>query len=36
MSGGKFLVGLKDVTSLEEILKIKSLLKGEIDIDNNV
>ena len=36
MSGGRFLVGLKDVTSSEKIIKIKSLLKEEIDIDNNV
>ena len=36
MSGGRFLVGLKDVTSSEKIIKIKSLLKEEIDIDNSV
>ena len=36
MSRGRFLVGLKDVTSLEKIIKIKSLLKKETDIDNNV
>ena len=36
MSGVKFLVGLKDVTSSEKIIKIKSLLKEEIDIDNSV
>ena len=36
MSGGKFLVGLKDVTSSEKIIKIKILLKKEIDVDNNV
>ena len=36
MSGGKFLVGLKDVTSSEKIIRIKSLLKEDIDIDNNV
>ena len=36
MSGGRFLVGLKDLTSSEKIIKIKSLLKEEIDIDNNV
>ena len=29
-------MGLKDVTSLEKIIKIKSLLKKETDIDNNV
>ena len=26
----------KDITSSEKIIKIKSLLKQEIDIDNNV
>ena len=36
MTGGRFLVGLKYVTSSEKIIKIKSLLKEEIDIDNNV
>ena len=36
MSGGRFLVGLRDTTSSEKILKIKSLLKEEIDIDDNV
>lgn len=35
-SGGRFLVGLKDATSSEKILKIKSVLKEGIDIDNNV
>ena len=34
MSGGSFLVGLRDVTSSEEIIKIKSLLKDNLDIDN--
>ena len=29
-------MGLKDVTSLEKIIKIKRLLKKETDIDNNV
>ena len=29
-------MGLKDVTSSEKIIKIKSLLKEEIDIDNSV
>ena len=36
MSRGRFSVGLKDVTSLEKIIKIKSSLKKETDIDNNV
>ena len=36
MSGGGFLVGLQAVTSSEKIIKIKSLLKEEIDSDNNV
>lgn len=36
MSGGRFLVGLKDVTVSEKIIKIKSLLKEGIDIDENV
>ena len=36
MSWGKLLVALKDITSSEKIIKIKSLLKEEIDIDNNV
>ena len=31
MSGGRFLVGLKDVTHSEKIMKIKSLLKGDIN-----
>ena len=31
-----FLVGLKDVTSSEKIVKIKSLLKEEINIGNRV
>ena len=34
MNGGRFLVGLRDVTSFEEIIKIKSLLKEDLDIDN--
>ena len=33
MSGGRFLVGLRDVTSSEKIIKIKSLLKEDLDID---
>ena len=36
MSEGRFLAGLKDVTSLEKIIKIKSLLREEIDVDNNI
>ena len=32
MSGGRFLVGLKDVIWSERILKIKSLVKESIDI----
>ena len=36
MSGGRFLVGLKDVISSEKIMKIKRLLKEEINIDSNV
>ena len=31
MSGGRFLVGLKDVTHSEKIMKLKSLLKGDIN-----
>ena len=34
MSGGRFLVGLRDVTSSEKIIKIKSLLKEDLDIDD--
>ena len=34
MSGGRILVGLRDATSSEKIIKIKSLLKGDLDIDN--
>ena len=34
MSGGRYLVGLRDVTSSEKIIKIKSLLKEDLDIDN--
>ena len=33
MSGERFLVGLWDVTSFEEIIKIKCLLK-DLDMDN--
>ena len=31
MSGGRFLVGLKDVTHSEKNMKLKSLLKGDIN-----
>ena len=34
MCGGKFLVGLRDVTSSEKIIKIKFLLKEYLDFDN--
>ena len=34
ISGGRILVGLRDVTSSEKIIKIKSLLKEDLDIDN--
>ena len=34
MSGGRFLVGLRGVTSSEKIITIKSLLKEDLDIDN--
>ena len=36
MNGGRFLVGLKDTVYSEKILKIKSLVKEGIDIDENV
>ena len=36
MSGGRFLVSLKDVDLSEKILKIKSLLKEGFDIDDDV
>ena len=36
ISGGIFLVGLQAVTSSEKIIEIKSLLKEEIDSDNNI
>ena len=36
MSGGRFLVGLKDTICSEKILKIKSLLKEDIDIDEEI
>lgn len=35
MSGGRFLVSLKDVKCSEKILKIKSLLKEQLDINQN-
>ena len=34
MSGERFLVGLRDVTSSEKIIKSKSLLKEYLEIDN--
>ena len=34
MNGGRFLVGLRDVTSSEKIVKIKTLLKEDLNIDN--
>ena len=36
MSGGRFLVSLKDTLCSEKILKIKSLLKVGVDVDENV
>ena len=38
MSGGRFLVGLREATSSEKIIKLKTLLKDDIDIrmDSNV
>ena len=36
MSGGRFLVGLKDTIISEKIIKIKSLLKEGIDVDEEV
>ena len=33
MSGGKLLVGLKDITYSEKLLNYKSLLKEEIDVE---
>ena len=36
MSGGRFLVGLKDANLSEKIIKIKSLLKEGKNIDNSV
>ena len=34
MSGGRFLVVLRHVTSSDRITEIKSLLKEDLDIDN--
>ena len=34
MSGGRFLVGLKEATSLEKIIKFKTLLKDDVNISN--
>ena len=36
MGGGRFLVGLKDANLSEKIIKIKSLLKEGMNIDNSV
>ena len=36
MSGGRFLVGLKDAICSEKILKIKYLLKEDIDVDEEI
>ena len=36
MSGGRFLFSLKDTNCSEKIIKIKSLLKAGIDIDESV
>ena len=36
MSGGRLLIELEDTTSIEKIIKVKSLLKKGIDIDENV
>ena len=36
MSGGRFLVSLKDIICSEKILKIKFLLKEDIDIDEEI
>lgn len=36
MSGGRFLVGLREATSSEKIIKIKTLLKEGVSIDENV
>ena len=34
MSGGRVIVGLRDVTSPEKIIKIKSLLREDLEIDH--
>ena len=34
MSGGRFLVRLREATSSEKIIKLKTLLKDNIDISN--
>ena len=34
ISGGRFLVGLREATSSEKIIKLKTLLKDNIDISN--
>ena len=36
MTGGRFLVALKDTICSEKILKIKCLLKNDIDIDEEI
>ena len=36
MSGGRFLVGLKDVIWSERILKTKSVVKGSIEIKDDI
>ena len=36
MIGSRFLVGLKDTICSEKILKIKCLLKEDIDIDEEI
>ena len=36
MSGGRFLVGLKDVYCSEKIIKIQSLIREGFDIDDSV
>ena len=34
ISGGRFLVGLREAASSEKIIKLKTLLKDDIDISN--
>ena len=36
MNGSGFVVGLKDAVCSDKILKIKSLLKGDIDLDGGI